>query len=85
MIYTAAIRHSVAAVSSLSDEGVAVSSLHSLALNQRTDHVIYWSVFRFRTLSHIRRGPEPGNRDAHLEGSILSLRGDLVSSLNLAH
>ncbi|KAL2716146.1 hypothetical protein V1478_013822 [Vespula squamosa] len=37
------------------------------------------------TLPHIRRRPEPGDRDTDLEGSLRSLWRDLVSPLNLPH
>ena len=37
--------------------------------------------FYFRALSHLRRGPEPGDRDTDPQGGVYSLRRDFVSIL----
>lgn len=48
--------------------------------------LFYLTIYIFsRTLPHIRRRSEPGDRNADLEGSLRSFRRNLVSPLNLAH
>lgn len=52
------------------------------------DDVLLTHPFLFlfsRALPHLRRGPQPGDRDADAAGSLLALRGDLVSRCCLTY